>query len=828
MVKTVIKSAQRPDMSAQEDLRKQTELNLRSNQEQLEKLNCTLEAKVEERTAELMLERDNIKGILDAMYNGVYIVNRERDVEYANPVLLQEFGPVEGRKCHEYLHGTPGSCSWCNNAEVFFGRTVHREWTSEITGKTYSTYDTPYKKSGGEICKLAILHDVTAQKIAEQTIKDHNKELEQRVIERTRALEDANYELNVINSELELRRCELGAALIAAEEATIAKSEFLANMSHEIRTPLSTIIGFSDLTLKTNLPPRQHNYVQKIQTAGELLLSIINDILDFSKIEAGQLDMEHIPFRLDTMLANVINVVQQKALDKRLNLSMMTAPEIDPCLIGDPHRLSQVIINLLSNAVKFTVQGCVAIETTLMIKERERIQLKFSIRDSGIGLSAEKIEKLFQPFTQADGSTTRRFGGTGLGLSISKELVDLMGGNLWFESTLGVGSVFCFTAWFGICHESDLEQCMYLCTTNSGYMEPSYDFSGSRILLVEDNEISQQLAIEFLKDTGAVVTLASNGEEAVTMITSGSTVYDLVLMDIQMPIMDGYEATRFIRSDSRFTSLPIIAMTSHAMLDEQQKILAVGINAHIAKPINARNMLKILRFFLQERESSVYLNEMLENATDFDQKIPVIAGLDVFAALSRLDGNRKLYLWLLRSFVKNESNAATVIEGLLNAGDAKSAARHTHTIKGSAGSMGAVELEELSRSLEKAIIQNDTPERIKAFYEYFATEFYRLLTELTRHLPVAKKSADVNPSAVVNVALVTPILKKLWCYINGRDGKAEGYLDDFQKELAGFPDKDIRQIKTYISAFDFNAASDSLLSFASRNGIKLTSEETGV
>jgi CheY-like chemotaxis protein len=359
-------------------------------------------------------------------------------------------------------------------------------------------------------------------------------------------------------------------------------------------------------------------------------------------------------------------------------------------------------------------------------------------------------------------------------------------------------------------------------------MEQSYDFSGSRILLVEDNETNQQLAIELLKDTGAEVMLAINGEEAVTMITRGSSLYDLVLMDIQMPIMDGYEATRLIRSDRRFTSLPIIAMTSHAMLDEQKKILESGIDAHITKPINARSMLKVMRFFLQENESSVHLNETFENSTKFVQEIPNIAGLDISAALSRLDGNRKLYLWLLCTFVENESNAATLIQDSLNAGDPKSAARHTHTIKASAGSMGAVELEELARSLEKAIVQGDSSERIKIIFEYFSAEFYRLLADITKHLPVAKKSTEVNPTALVDVALVTPILNKLWFYIKGMDGKAEGYLDDYQKELMGFPEKEIGQIKKFISDFDFTAASDSLLSLASRNGIKITLEESGV
>lgn len=333
-----------------------------------------------------------------------------------------------------------------------------------------------FKNMKGEAAGLiCVIQDITAQKTAENAVKSQNDELERRVLERTRSLEDANYELGVINRELELRRSEaedaqkmLQQLSKAAEEANRSKSEFLANMSHEIRTPLSAIIGFSDLALQGNLPPRQHEYVRKIQTAGDLLLKIINDILDFSKIEAGYLEIEQIPFGLDSMLANVSTLVQQKALDKGVNLLIKTSPEIAACLIGDPLRLGQIIVNLLSNAVKFTEHGEVALETTLLGQENDRIELKFTVRDSGIGIPADQIKRLFQPFTQADGSTTRRFGGTGLGLSISKQLTELMGGKIWCESVPGAGSRFCFTAWFGIGQASDIEPGASAGTTVNG------------------------------------------------------------------------------------------------------------------------------------------------------------------------------------------------------------------------------------------------------------------------------------------------------------------------------------------------------------------------
>jgi signal transduction histidine kinase/CheY-like chemotaxis protein/HPt (histidine-containing phosphotransfer) domain-containing protein len=802
-------------------LRQKTlELQMR---EKLNEDNSALEAKVEERTVDLLMERNNLKGILDALYNCVYIVNQQLQIEYANPALLREFGPVNGRTCHAYLHGTDGSCDWCNNMEVFTGQMVHREWTSNLSGKTYSTFDTPYKNAEGKICKLAILHDVTAQKISEKIIKNHSEELEQRVIERTRALENANYELIVINEELELRRSELGVALIAAEQGTRAKSEFLSNMSHEIRTPLNAIIGFSTLTLKSSLPPRQREYVQIIHTAGESLLHIINDILDFSKIEAGQLKMEQIPFILNSVLENVNSMLKQKAVDKGLNTDITILPNVDSCLLGDPHRLSQILVNLMSNAVKFTDQGEVSLEIEQLNQRKGQVQLRFSVHDSGIGLSPEQINSLFQPFSQADGSTTRRFGGTGLGLSISKQLVELMGGTIWCESALGMGSIFSFTAWFGTCQESDFAQYSTASDPNQNEIESSFDFSGFRILLVEDNVINQQLAIELLKDTGAEVHLANNGKEAVFMITGGEARYDLVLMDIQMPVMDGYEATRLIRSDSRFLHLPIIAMTAHALLEEQQKILQAGIDAHISKPIDSRTMLQLMKFFLDEQTSSAQLVKVHENETGDEQAIPEIAGLDVSSALRRLSGKKGLYLMVLRSFVENQADSAIEVEEALRVEDTDLAVRLAHTVSGIAGTIGATLLQGLARTLEIAIRYNEPSEKVRTHIIPFAAELERLVTELKNHLNIVAEIGGDFQSDPVNVAVVTPVLNRLLGYINGRNGKAERYLDDYSKELAGLEIIDIEQIKAYLKKFEFAQAREALLSLSAKNVIILSS-----
>ena len=638
-------------------------------------------------------------------------------------------------------------------------------------------------------------------------------------------------QLKDFSERLEQKNNALKESLITVEQALSVKAAFLANMSHEIRTPLNAIIGFSSLALKTAMPPRQKDYIDKIHTAGEMLLNVVNDILDYSKMEAGQLIMEQIPFKLNVVVENASSMVRQKALEKGLNLSVATLQDAAYSLVGDPHRLSQIVINLLNNAVKFTEHGEVVFETTLLEQENERLLLKFSVSDTGMGLSEEQLARLFKPFTQADSSNSRRFGGTGLGLSISKQLVGNMGGTIWCESTPGQGSTFSFTAWFGICQENDVEQARYssVCSpvgsrNNDGNIMAPHIFSNSRILLVEDHKTSQQLAKEFLKVTEAKVDIATNGREAVTMVIDGDTHYDLVLMDIQMPIMDGYEATRCIRSDRRFSSLPIIAMTAHALEEERQKILTAGMNAHITKPINARKMVEVIASYLHR--PAVHSDQRLEVGNAHETAIPPVTSLDISATLSRLNGDRKLYLSLLNAFVENESNAALSIKEALSEGNTTMAIRLAHTSKGTAGSIGAVELEKLAGILEIAIDKNEPSAGIMTALGQFAAESDRLRAELKSHLPVAPKTGNILPGTL-DRAVVAPILNKLHDYIKGYNGKAERYLDDFQRELSGFPEKDIDKLKKHLMMFDFDKARNALLELAEKNDIILTSDGKG-
>ncbi len=508
----------------------------------------------------------------------------------------------------------------------------------------------------------------------------------------------------ILHNITERKRME--EEIISAKETAVSanrsKSVFLANMSHEIRTPMNAIMGMAHLALQADVSPKQKDYLLKIDGAAKSLLRIINDILDFSKIEAGKLEMEITDYFLANVLDNLFNLMEDKVHEKGLDLMFDIAPDVPEGLVGDPLRLGQVLTNLVSNAVKFTKQGEIKVSARIVEKSADRVRLEFTVSDTGIGMSQEQQARLFRSFTQADASTTRKFGGTGLGLAICMRLVKLMDGDIRVESRQRQGSTFIFTAVFGMHYGVDEKE-----------NEATADIAcmaGTRILLAEDNDINREVACELLKSWGVEVEIAYNGKEALRKVRANR--YDLVLMDIQMPKMDGLEAARRIRrlagegAYDYYASLPIIAMTAHAMAGDREKSIEAGMNDHLTKPIEpddvAKTLLKWLRHQTEQQAAprTVPQPTLEVPPSPCDDPMIHLEGIDVETGLMRIGGNRNLYYKLLLRFRDEYRSAADEIEADLGQKNLEPAIIRAHTIKGVAGNVGATDLQRAASALE--------------------------------------------------------------------------------------------------------------------------------
>lgn len=597
-----------------------------------------------------------------------------------------------------------------------------------------------------------------AQNALVETLQSSERQLEERVIQRTTALSAANEELAEAYKGAEISRQEterarqdlsaalddsvrlqheLSAALKVAESADHAKSQLLANMSHEIRTPMNAILGMLTLLKKTPLNAKQRDYAGKTEGAARSLLGLLNDILDFSKVEAGKMALDIQAFALDRLLRDISVIVSANLDDKPVKVHFEIDPSLPNILLGDPLRLQQILTNLMSNAVKFTQQGEVVIHVQRGSGDTEVPQVRFSVTDTGIGISPANQQLIFDGFSQADASTTRLFGGTGLGLAISRRLVALMRGELQLDSVLGRGSRFFFEIPLPV-----VDGVLGMLPVNErstqrvgeAVLAQQRRLEGMRILLVEDNLPNQQVATELLAGEGAQVVVADNGKRGVEALRIANPQFDVVLMDVQMPVMDGYTATGLIRQSLGLSNLPIIAMTANAMSSDKEACRAAGMDGYVAKPIDFDHLISIIRQACHCGDSALDAEAgvasgrppsgeaVLEAETDAD--------IDVDTALLRMCGNRSLYGGIVREVISRLGNASTELSRQLEHSDNAGVMRFLHTLKGLVGMVGADSLARAFADYELRLGQGMTPAAVDGMQADLARRFAQTVDRL--------------------------------------------------------------------------------------------------